>query len=93
MENAKEPIGDYLRRGNLSLHVAPGLSRAEYDEKRRETFLTAVTTWNQLDKGNRLKIRLPATLDTEVVNIPTQQEIFTAIDLDSDDAESAGESE
>ena len=92
MEKAQETLGDYLRRESLSLHVPPGLSRAAYEEARRETFLAAIRTWNALDRSDRFRIRLPAKLDRDVLNIPKQKEIFTAIELDSDnDAESAEE--
>ena len=55
---AQETLGDYLRRKSLSLHVPPGLSYLEYQKKRRETFLTAVTAWNELDNSPRFRIRL-----------------------------------
>ena len=92
MKKEQETVGDYLRRERLELHVAPGLSRAEYENARHDTFLTAIRAWNHLDKSDRFRIRLPAKLDRDVLNIPKQEAIFTAREVDSDnDAASAEE--
>ena len=84
MQKQKEPIRDYLQRENVELHVAPGLSRAAYETTRYNTFLAAITAWNHLDKSDRLRIRLPAKLDRDVLTIPKQEAIFTAREVDSD---------
>ena len=84
MQKQKEPIGDYLQRENVELHVAPGLSRAAYEKTRHNTFLAAITAWNYLDNSDRVRIRLPDKLDSDVLTFPTQEGIFTEREVDSD---------
>ena len=90
--NAQETVADYLRRESISLHVPPGLSRAAYKKARHKTFLAAIRSWNELDRSDRFRIRFPAKVERDVLNIPKQEEIFTAIEFESDnDAESSEE--
>ena len=47
---------------------------AEFDNKRKETFRTAVNVWNEFYKGgDHFKIRLPEKFEKETITIPHQE--------------------
>ena len=72
MKKPKNPLHEYLDARLLTLSVESGFNRHEFGKARHKAFLTAVDAWNDLDKSDRLRIRLPANLDEELINIPEQ---------------------
>ena len=71
-----ETVTKYLEEKKLTLTVPLGLSKAAFDNERRETFRRAVNVWNELYKNNgvvHFKIRLPEKFEKETITIPHQE--------------------
>ena len=65
----------YLRAHDLTLTIPEGLSKDDFEKAKATTYSTAVKVWNALDASNRQRIRLPAKMDEDTINIPEQSEL------------------
>jgi len=69
-----EDVTNYLAKENLTLTVPMGLTKAAFENKRTETFRTAVSVWNEIYKtAKQFKIRLPEKFEKETITIPHQE--------------------
>ena len=66
----------------MTLSIAEGLNKDEFEKARDKAFLTAVDVWNALDTSNRPRIRLPAKVDEDTINIPEQSGLVKQSDED-----------
>ena len=78
-------LADYLETAGLTLSVNRGMSKADFDDAREKTFLSACQVWNSVDTSKRPRLKLPAYTACETLRIPPQDGCERAYESDEED--------
>ena len=78
-------LADYLETAGLTLTVNLGMYKADFDDAREKTFLSACQVWNSVDTSNRPRLKLPAYTACETLRIPPQDGCYQEFGSDEED--------